>query len=158
VVLGPGNGALLLLLVLHYSHPSRANFQYSGILSNQFDHTKLSTHKVAIIMGETLTQIIHNPIVPVDEKTHEPATTILQQLANIYDILPAMASPRMATVPAGYASPKVATVPTQDAFPRVLTNASPVAATQSATMTAINLQQGWANAITHPITGVAMEY
>jgi hypothetical protein len=82
---------------------------------------------------------------------------ILQQLANIYNISPAAASPRAPTVPAGYTSPRAVTVPTQDAFLRVATDAV-AACTRSATTTAINLQQGWANVVMHPITGVAMEY
>jgi hypothetical protein len=104
----------------------------------------LSTHETATITGKTLTIAINNPQVPVDEKTCDATTMTLQQLADIYNILPTVASPRVATVPAG-PSPRVATMSTQDAFLRVATDATPVAArTRSATTTAINLQQGWA--------------
>jgi hypothetical protein len=120
---------------------------------------RLSPHKAAIVTGETLTTALNNTIVPVDANTREVITTVLQQLAEIYHIALAPASPRVATIPAVYASPRVATSPTHDASLRVATDPAPVAAhTRSATTMAINLQQGWANAVMHPVTGVAMEY
>jgi hypothetical protein len=118
-----------------------------------------SPHEAAIVTGERLTTALNNTVVPVDDNTQEAVTTILRQLADINNIAPALASPRVATVPAEYASTRLATLPPHGASPRVAMEPAPVATrTRSATATAINLPQGWANAVMHPITGVAMEY
>jgi hypothetical protein len=104
----------------------------------------LSLQEAAIVAAEALQHALSNaPVSTANAPIVATATSALLQLSAIFDAKTDASSPRVQD------TPRVA------APPRVDPATKSVA---SRTRSAINLQQGWANAVMHPITGKSMEY
>jgi hypothetical protein len=107
----------------------------------------LSAQEAAIVAAKALRQALSNSLVSsANAPIIATATSALLQLSAIFDAKTDASSPRVQDTPSVAAPPRV------DPATELVALCTRLA------ISAINLQQGWANAVMHPITGKSMEY
>jgi hypothetical protein len=107
----------------------------------------LLAQEAAIVTAKALQQDLSNsPVSTANAPIIATATSALLQLSAIFDTKTDASSPRVQDTSRVAAPPRVD--PATDS----------VASRTRSAVSAINLQQGWANAVLHPITGKSMEY
>jgi hypothetical protein len=147
MVSGPGYGALQMLSMLCCYYTGRTHLGHSGIFPRDSTTSTLSPQEAAIVAAEALQHaLINSPVSTANAPIVATATSALLQLSAIFDAKTDASSPRVQDTPRVAAPPRVDPATESVALQ-----------TRLATL-AINLQQGWANAVMHPITGKSMEY